>query len=75
LDKFEIANQINESFLEPLQRFQALNSSNYVNASDILNISDTNMLTVSEYDVYRCLKSLDSSKSTGPDDITSWVLK
>jgi hypothetical protein len=31
------------------------------------------MLTVSEYEVYRCLKSLDSSKSTGPDDITSWV--
>jgi hypothetical protein len=26
LDKFEIANQINDSFLEPLQRFQALNS-------------------------------------------------
>ena len=75
LDKFVIANQINDSFLEPLQRFQALNSSNYVNASDDSNISDSNMLTVSEYEVYRCLKSLDSSKSTGPDDITSWVLK
>ncbi|CAB4006463.1 Hypothetical predicted protein, partial [Paramuricea clavata] len=47
LDKFEIANQINDSFLEPLQRFQALNSSNYVNASDVSNISDSNMLTVS----------------------------
>ena len=75
LDKLEIANQINDSFLEPLQRFQALNSSNYVNALDDSNISDSNMLTVSEYEVYRCLKSLDSSKSTGPDNITSWVLK
>ena len=46
LDKLEIASQIKDSFLEPLQCFQILNSSNYVNASDDWNITDSNLLSL-----------------------------
>ena len=69
LSNFHVANTINNSFLEPLRHFNPLQSMNEINNTTL------NVLTVSEIEVYNCLKAFNPSKACGPDDIPSWVLK
>ena len=42
-----------------------------------IDLDDTtlNVLTVSEIEVYNCLKDLNPSKASGHHDISTWVLK
>ena len=68
LSNFQVANTINNSFLEPLRHFNPLQSMNEIDDTTL------NVLTVSEIEVYNCLKALNPSKASGPDDIPSWVL-
>ena len=69
LSDIEVANKINDKFLEPLQEFQPLQ----ITVPN--NDSISNVLTVSELDVWNCLNSLNPCKSGGPDNIPSWVFK
>ena len=69
LSDIEVANKINDKFLEPLQGFQPLQ----ITVPN--NDSISNVLTVSELDVWNCLNSLNPWKSGGPDNIPSWVFK
>ena len=69
LNDIEVANKINDKFLEPLQEFQPLQ----ITVPN--NDSISNVLTVSELDVWNCLNSLNPWKSDGPDNIPSWVFK
>ena len=69
LSSLQVANTINNSFLEPLRHFDPLQSMNEIDDTTL------SVLTVSEIEVYNCLKSLNPSKANGPDDIPSWVLK
>ena len=69
LSDIEVANKINDKFLEPLQEFQPLQ----ITVPN--NDSISNVLTVSELDVWNCLNSLNPWKSGGPDNIPSWVFK
>ena len=70
LSDIEVANKINDKFLEPFQEFQPLQIT-VPNDS----ISIPNVLTVSDLDVWNCLNSLNPWKSGGPDNIPSWVFK
>ena len=63
LSDIEVANKINDKFLEPLQEFQPLQ----VTVPN--NESISNVLTVSELDVWNCFNSLNPWKSGGPDNI------
>ena len=69
LSDLQIANKINDNFLELLQAFQPLQF------TDLGNDSTSNSLTVTELEVWKCLSSLNPWKSSGPDDFPSWVLK
>ncbi|CAB4024430.1 Hypothetical predicted protein [Paramuricea clavata] len=69
LSDIEVANKVNAKFLEPLQDFQPLQ----ITVPN--NDSISNVLTVSEMDVWNCLNSLNLWKSGGPDNILFWVLK
>lgn len=71
----EIANRINASFLEPLKTFQAFNASNYVRIPDHTNNPNSDVLSVLQEEVFKCLKSINSSKSLGTDYIPPWILK
>ena len=68
-NKTEISNKINDEFLAPLYTFQPLEASNFICFSDDTNNSRLDFLTVSEEDVYKCLESLNPSKSLRPDNI------
>ena len=65
----QIANKINDNFLEPLQAFQPLQF------MDLTNDATSNFLIVTDLEVWKCLSSLNPWKSSGPDDFPSWVLK
>ena len=69
LSDIEVANKINDKFLEPLQDFQPLQ------IAQPNNDSISNVPTVSELDVWNCLNSLNPWKSGGPDNNPSWVFK
>ena len=69
LSDLQIANRINDNFLEPLQAFQPLQLMN------LSNDTTSNFLIVTELEVWKCLSSLNPWKSRGPDDFPSWVLK
>ncbi len=63
----EVVNKINDTFLEPLQEFQPLQ------ITEPNNDSISNVLTMSELDVWNCLNTLNPWKSGGPDNIPPWV--
>ena len=65
----QIANKINNSFFKPLQEFQPLRD------TDQTVDAALNVITFTDLEAYRCLKSLNPSKASGPDDIPSWLLK
>ena len=69
LSSLQVANTINNSFLEPLRHFHPLQSMNEIDDTTL------SVLTVSEIEVYNCLKSLNPSKANGPDDIPFGSLK
>ena len=59
LSSLQVANTINNSFLEPLRHFHPLQSMNEIDDTTL------SVLTVSEIEVYNCLKSLNPSKANG----------
>ena len=69
LSDLQIANRINDNFLEPLQAFQPLQF------MDLSNDTTSNFLIVTELEVWKCLSSLNPWKSSGSDDFPSWVFK
>ena len=74
MNSHETANTINKMFLEPLNDFQPLNPINSMNRQENID-TPCNSLCVSEEDVYEVLKSTDSFKASGPDNIPAWVYK
>jgi hypothetical protein len=69
----ELANFINESFLEPQQMFEPLDESSKLCDENFTSL--TSKLQVTELEVFLKLKSLNASKSPGPDGVPSWLLK
>ena len=69
LSDLQVGNKINDKFLEPLQAFQPLQ------VMVLSNHAASNVLAVSELEVWKYLSSLNPWKSGGPDDLPSWVLK
>ena len=54
----DVANSINNSFLDPQQAYTPLDE--YLNTSEIFNLN-TSSLQVNEFDTYKSLKSLNFS--------------
>jgi hypothetical protein len=74
----DVANSINNSFLDPQQAYTPLDESAKIqaqtnNTSEIFDINTS--LQVNEFDTYKSLKSLNPDKSSGPDGISPWVYK
>ena len=69
LSPFDLASQINTAFIEPMQNVQALQSP----AS--CEFESTNALSVIEFDVFRALKNLSTSKASVSDGIPNWLLR
>ena len=65
----QIANKIINIFLEPFQEFQLLRD------TDQTVDATSNVITVTDLEAYRCLKSLNFSKARDPNDIPSWLPK
>jgi hypothetical protein len=75
----DVANSINNSFLDPQQAYTPLHESAKIqaqtkNISEIFNLN-TSSLQVNELDTYKSLKSRNPDKSSGPDGIRPWVYK
>ena len=68
LNFHEIANLINNAFLEPMQTYQPLQS---------LPPYDEQLAptTMSEIDTYPALNKLNLRKASGPDKLQNWLLK
>ena len=66
----EMATVINNIFLEPQLGYDPLSTSVKIYADH-----DETPIHVSEYDTFMKLKSLNSNKSSGPDQISPWLLK
>ena len=67
----DLANIINQTFLEPMKAFDPLPSS--PNNQSIERNRET--FCVSEFSVFKKLASLNPTKASGPDGIPSWILK
>ena len=72
LSPTDIANQINKTFLEPMNEYSPLEAEV---PSPIPCPSSTNPLSVSVLSTFNKLKSLNPGKSPGPDIIPNWVFK
>ena len=68
LDFYEIANLINNAFLEPMQAYQPLQSSVPYDEEHVPPI-------LSELDICIALKKLNPRKAPGPDGLPNWLLK
>ena len=68
LNFHEIANLINNAFLEPMQTYQPLQS---------LRPYDEQFEppTMSEIDTYLALNKLNLREASGPDELPNWLLK
>lgn len=67
---YDLANTINKAFLEPMKSFVPLVTSTMSTAHPICQD-----LLVSESAVFKKLCHLNPSKSSGPDDLPSWLLR
>ena len=69
----EIANQINEAFLKPMQNYQPLSYNPFINNDQFSPDLETFELT--EYSTYNLLRKLNPRKACGPDGISNWLFK
>ncbi|XP_028394410.1 uncharacterized protein LOC114518590 [Dendronephthya gigantea] len=69
----EIANFINDSFLDPQQSYVPLDESDKIQYAR--PASGCDVLQVQEIDVFMKLKSLNASQSPGPDGHQPWLLR
>jgi hypothetical protein len=69
----EIANIINDCFLDPQQSYVPLDESDKIQYAG--PASNCDILRVDEFDVFMKLKSLNASKSPGPDGLQPWLLR
>ena len=67
---YDLANIINQTFLEPMKAFDPLQS-NFINRGTVENQS----LCTSEFYVFKLLPNLNSNKASGPEGIPAWILK
>ena len=72
LSPTDIANQINKTFLEPMNQYSPLEAEVF---SPIPCPSSTTPLSVSLSSTFNKLKSLNPGKSPGPDNIPNWIFK
>ena len=70
LSPFDLASQINTAFIEPMQNVQALQSPPSCEFE-----STPDALSVIEFDVFRALKNLSTSKASVSDGIPNWLLR
>ena len=70
-DPHQLANLINEAFLATTKGFNPLPPYSPQRNVD----EDTTNFQVTEFQVFKSLSTLNSSKSMGPDGIPGWVLK
>jgi hypothetical protein len=70
LSPFDLASQMNTAFIEPMQNVQALQS-----PSSCEFQSTPDALSVIEFDVFRALKNLSTSKASVSDGIPNWMLR
>ena len=68
----EIANRINEAFLQPMREYEPL-SSNPFNNGEFGPDLETFELT--ELDTYNLLRRINPRKASGPDGIPNWLCK
>ena len=71
-----LANTVNQTFLEPMNTFQPLNSDH----SQVLNVPGTSnqlpsTITTTESYIFEKLSSIVPTKAHGPDTIPGWLLK
>lgn len=72
LSSVELANLINNSFLEPMKDFQVLNPADNLMVS---HLGDQDCDIATPWSTYKKLKSLNTSKAPGPDDIPNFIFK
>ena len=70
LSPFDLSSQINTAFIEPMQNVQALQSPPSCEFE-----STPDALSVIEFDVFRALKNLSTSKASVSDGIPNWLLR
>jgi hypothetical protein len=70
LSPLDLASQINTAFIEPMQNVQALQS-----PSSCEFESTPDALSAIEFDVFRALKNLSTSKASVSDGIPNWLLR
>ena len=68
-DRLQLANDINNAFLEPLRPFQ------HIENNFRLNTENSELPMVTPIDVAHKLKAISTVKSNGPDNIPNWILK
>jgi hypothetical protein len=73
-EKFDLANEINDTFLSPLAEFTTLSPDCYRDLFSVIT-SNEPTITVTTGDVFEKLSTLNPKKAHGPDGIPIWVLK
>lgn len=68
-DRLQLANGINNTFLEPLRPFQQTEN------NVCLNTENSELQVVTPIDAVRTLKAIATVKSNVPDNISNWILK
>ena len=71
LSEQELANKINEAFLDPLSVYKL--SSPLLPLE--LEVNNPEFLVVTEETVYSYLSKLNPAKTCGPDEISNWLLR
>jgi hypothetical protein len=73
-EKFDLANEINDSFLSPLAEFITLSPDCYRDLFPVIT-NEEPTITVTTGDVFEKLFTLNPKKAHDPDGIPTWVLK
>ena len=67
----DLANAINDAFLEPLREYRLHQLLTRLSTDEI----STKFPDASELRIHKLLSELNPSKASGPDDITNWLLR